>query len=117
MPVQAIVEVSSDWSVTVVNFSVSGNAARFGDGGGVCMVREAKGFNEGNDNFYRHVQFLGRLLHRHFLSLRGFSIGRNHKRFVQYRGSGHVLRAGLLPQTRYLHVRIEFRGDAETSSQ
>lgn len=64
------------------NSEVSAYAAKFGDGGGACLVREVKGFDEGNDDFYRHVQFLGRLRHRHLLSLRGFSVGRNHKRFV-----------------------------------
>ncbi|KAG5140927.1 hypothetical protein GLYMA_12G190200v4 [Glycine max] len=64
------------------NSEVSAYAAKFGDGGGACLVREVKGFDEGNDDFYRHVQFLGRLRHRHLLSLRGFSVGRNHKRLL-----------------------------------
>lgn len=63
------------------NAEVSAYSARFEDG--VCLVREVKGFDEGNDKFCRHVQFLGRLRHRHLLSLRGFSVGRNHKRFVR----------------------------------
>ncbi|KAG2371575.1 receptor-like protein [Vigna angularis] len=42
----------------------------FEDSGGVCLVREVKGFDERSDHFYRHVQFLGRLRHRHLLSLR-----------------------------------------------
>ncbi|KAG4968647.1 hypothetical protein JHK87_034298 [Glycine soja] len=58
------------------NSEVSAYAAKFGDGGGACLVREVKGFDEGNDDFYRHVQFLGRLRHRHLLSLRGFSCPR-----------------------------------------
>ncbi|KAL2331870.1 hypothetical protein Fmac_019451 [Flemingia macrophylla] len=68
--------------VVYSNSDVSAYAAKFGDGGGVCLVREVKGFDEGSRNFHRHVQFLGRLRHRHLLSLRGFSVGRNNKRLL-----------------------------------
>lgn len=52
--------------------------AKFQDGE-VALVKEVKDFNQGKDLFYREVQFLGRLHHRHLLGLRGFSTGR--KRF------------------------------------
>ncbi|KAK8697685.1 hypothetical protein V6N13_113824 [Hibiscus sabdariffa] len=48
--------------------------ARF-EGGEVALVKEARAFNEGKESFYREVQFLGRLHHRHLLALRGFSTG------------------------------------------
>ncbi|XP_068500256.1 probable receptor-like protein kinase At1g49730 isoform X1 [Phaseolus vulgaris] len=64
------------------NSNVSAYAARFEESGSVCLVREVKGFDEGSDHFYRHVQFLGRLRHRHLLSLKGFSVGRNRKRLL-----------------------------------
>lgn len=50
------------------------------EGGEVALVKEARAFDEGIDNFYREVQFLGRLHHRHLLALRGFSTG--HKRLM-----------------------------------
>ncbi|MBA0578826.1 hypothetical protein Gorai_021098 [Gossypium raimondii] len=45
------------------------------EGGEVALVKEARAFDEGKESFYREVQFLGRLHHRHLLSLRGFSTG------------------------------------------
>ncbi|OMO77017.1 hypothetical protein COLO4_25393 [Corchorus olitorius] len=48
--------------------------ARF-EGGEVALVKEARAFDEEKDSFYREVQFLGRLHHRHLLALRGFSTG------------------------------------------
>ncbi|CAJ2660260.1 probable receptor-like protein kinase At1g49730 [Trifolium pratense] len=61
------------------NSEVSAYAANFGDGG-VCLVKEVKEFDKGNDeNFHRQVQLLGRLHHRHLLSLKGFSLGHNRK--------------------------------------
>ena len=53
------------------------------EGGEVALVKEAKAFDEGKErkeSFYREVQFLGRLHHRHLLALRGFSTG--HKRLT-----------------------------------
>lgn len=66
------------------NSEVSAYAANFGeDSGGLCLVKEVKDFDKGSDdNFHRQVQFLGRLHHRHLLSLKGFSVGHNRKRFV-----------------------------------
>ncbi|KAG6678728.1 hypothetical protein I3842_14G095300 [Carya illinoinensis] len=48
--------------------------AKFQDGG-VALVKEVRGFNQGKDVFYRELQLLGRLHHRHLLQLRGFSTG------------------------------------------
>ncbi|PPE00450.1 hypothetical protein GOBAR_DD02546 [Gossypium barbadense] len=45
------------------------------EGGEVALVKEARAFDEGKESFYREVQFLGRLHHRHLLALRGFSTG------------------------------------------
>ncbi|KAF7823168.1 putative receptor-like protein kinase [Senna tora] len=61
------------------NSQVAAYAAKFGDGG-VSLVKEVKGFDQGNDSFYSEVQFLGRLHHRHLLSLKGFSV--RHKRLL-----------------------------------
>ncbi|XP_004487442.1 probable receptor-like protein kinase At1g49730 [Cicer arietinum] len=63
------------------NSEISAYAANFGESdGGVCLVKEVKDFDRGNDdNFHRQVQFLGRLHHRHLLSLKGFSLKHNHK--------------------------------------
>ena len=63
------------------NSEVSAYAAKFGEGGGVCLVKEVKDFGQQNDIFYRQLQFLGRLHHRHLLSLKGFSVGQ-HKRLL-----------------------------------
>lgn len=49
------------------------------EGDEVSLVKEARAFDLEEENFYREVQFLGRLHHRHLLALRGFSTG--HKRF------------------------------------
>ncbi|EEF46541.1 Serine/threonine-protein kinase PBS1, putative [Ricinus communis] len=49
--------------------------ARFQDGY-IALVMEVKDLNQENDVFIREVQLLGRLHHRHLLSLKGFSIGR-----------------------------------------
>lgn len=70
--------------VVYSNSEVSAYAANFGEGGGgICLVKEMKDSDQGNgDNFHRQVQFLGRLHHRHLLSLKGFSVGHNRKRLV-----------------------------------
>ncbi|KAI9194656.1 hypothetical protein LWI28_007997 [Acer negundo] len=49
--------------------------ARFGDGE-LVLVKEVQAFNQDKDVFYREVQLLGRLHHRHLLALRGFTTGR-----------------------------------------
>ncbi|KAK7261149.1 hypothetical protein RIF29_27453 [Crotalaria pallida] len=61
---------------------VSAYAANFGDSS-VCLVKEIKRFDEAkNDIFFRQVQLLGHLHHRHLLSLKGFSLGHKHKRLL-----------------------------------
>ncbi|XP_022731992.1 probable receptor-like protein kinase At1g49730 isoform X2 [Durio zibethinus] len=55
--------------------------ARF-EGGEVVLVKETRAFDEGTESFYKEVQFLGRLHHRHLLALRGFSPG--HKRLLVF---------------------------------
>ena len=49
--------------------------------GGVALVKEVGAFDQENDVFYREVQLLGRLHHRHLLPLRGFCTGHKTKRF------------------------------------
>ncbi|GMN60169.1 hypothetical protein TIFTF001_029248 [Ficus carica] len=49
--------------------------AKFQDGG-VALVKEIRVLNQEKEVFYREVQLLGRLHHRHLLALRGFSNGR-----------------------------------------
>jgi serine/threonine protein kinase len=60
---------------------VAGGAAyraRFA-GGLVATVRRASaGEGRGREDFYREVQLLGRLNHRHVVRLHGFSEGRHH---------------------------------------
>ncbi|XP_024017043.1 probable receptor-like protein kinase At1g49730 [Morus notabilis] len=49
--------------------------ARFEDGG-VALVKESGDLNQEKEAFFKEVQLLGRLHHRHLLALRGFSTGR-----------------------------------------
>lgn len=49
-------------------------------GGEVALVKELKAHDLGRDKFLEEVQLLGRLRHRHLLTLRGFCTGR--KRFL-----------------------------------
>lgn len=51
-------------------------------GGKIALVKEARGFNEEDDAFFREVQLLGRIHHRHIAVLGGFSTGR--KRFLVF---------------------------------
>ncbi|XP_065865078.1 probable receptor-like protein kinase At1g49730 isoform X2 [Euphorbia lathyris] len=48
--------------------------ARFQDGE-IALVKEVNDLDQGDDVFYREVQLLGRLHHRHLLALKGFSMG------------------------------------------
>ncbi|XP_021892675.1 probable receptor-like protein kinase At1g49730 [Carica papaya] len=48
--------------------------ARFKDGN-IALVKEVTGLSEGKEIFYKEVQLLGRLHHRHLLALKGFSTG------------------------------------------
>lgn len=50
--------------------------------GTIALVKEVRVFNEEDDAFYREVQLLGRLHHRHIVALSGFSEGR--KRFLVF---------------------------------
>ncbi|KAL2927162.1 hypothetical protein RDABS01_000646 [Bienertia sinuspersici] len=52
--------------------------AKFDDGS-VSVVREVKSVDQENELFYKELQLLRRLNHRHVVSLRGYSVGR--KRF------------------------------------
>lgn len=49
--------------------------------GGVALVKEVGAFDQEKDFFYREVQLLSRLHHRHLLPLRGFCTGHKTKRF------------------------------------
>lgn len=42
------------------------------DDAGLALVKEVKEFDQSDEVFYREVQLLGRLHHRHLLALRGF---------------------------------------------
>ncbi|GFZ17721.1 protein kinase superfamily protein [Actinidia rufa] len=55
--------------------------AKFRDGH-VALVKEVRDFDVENGAFYKEVQLLGRLHHRHIVSLNGFSTGR--KRFLVF---------------------------------
>ncbi|XP_062082437.1 probable receptor-like protein kinase At1g49730 [Humulus lupulus] len=55
--------------------------AKFRDGG-IVLVKEITEINQEKEEFYRKVQLLGRLHHRHLLALRGFSFG--HKRLLVF---------------------------------
>ncbi|KAL3752270.1 hypothetical protein ACJRO7_012994 [Eucalyptus globulus] len=45
------------------------------DDAGLALVKEVKEFDQSDEVFYREVQLLGRLHHRHLLALRGFCMG------------------------------------------
>ncbi|XP_019457235.1 PREDICTED: probable receptor-like protein kinase At1g49730 isoform X1 [Lupinus angustifolius] len=69
--------------IIYTNSEVSAYAANFEDNG-VCLVKEVKHFDDeaNSDTFFRQVQLLGRLHHRHLLSLKGFSLGPKHNRLL-----------------------------------
>lgn len=50
--------------------------------GRLALVKEIRGFGQEDDDFYREVQLLGCLHHRHIVALTGFSMGR--KRFLVF---------------------------------
>ncbi|PWA39810.1 Protein kinase, catalytic domain-containing protein [Artemisia annua] len=54
-------------------------------GGRVAVVKEIHLIDQEDDYFYREVQLLGRLHHRHVVALDGFSVGR--KRFLVFENS------------------------------
>ncbi|XP_010247785.1 PREDICTED: probable receptor-like protein kinase At1g49730 [Nelumbo nucifera] len=61
--------------------------AKFQDGL-VAMVKEVRTFPQGKDAFYKEVQLLGRLHHRHLVGLRGFSTGRERFLVFEYTENG-----------------------------
>lgn len=64
-------------SFMYTNSHIAVYKARFQDGG-VSLIKEIRDYSQAEHVFYREVQLLGRLHHRHLLALRGFSTG--HKR-------------------------------------
>ncbi|KAL2536041.1 Protein kinase superfamily protein [Forsythia ovata] len=78
------VKKATDGFKRIIDNSSRGNSyrARF-QNGFVATIKEVKGFNECDDtSFYREVQLLGRLHHRHIVALSGFSTGP--KRFLVF---------------------------------
>ncbi|CAN8252530.1 unnamed protein product [Cochlearia groenlandica] len=71
------------------NYHGSAYTAKF-KGGEVALVKELKSLDLGRDKFYEEVQLLGRLRHRHLLTLRGFCIGRKRFPFETLRRENHV---------------------------
>ncbi|KAK4286292.1 hypothetical protein QN277_002868 [Acacia crassicarpa] len=63
------------------NSQVAAYAAKFEDGS-ASLVKEIKDFDQADDSFYSEVQFLGRLHHRHLLSLKGFSLNRKSRLLI-----------------------------------
>ncbi|KAK9939221.1 hypothetical protein M0R45_015927 [Rubus argutus] len=68
-------------SFMYTNSHIAVYKARFQDGG-VSLIKEIRDYSQAEHVFYREVQLLGRLHHRHLLALRGFSTG--HKRFLVF---------------------------------
>ncbi|KAL5709059.1 hypothetical protein ACHQM5_019788 [Ranunculus cassubicifolius] len=63
--------------------------AQFQDGL-VAVVKELRDFHLGNDVFYKEVQLLGRLHHRHLVALKGFSTGPERFLVFEYSVSGSL---------------------------
>lgn len=61
--------------VIYTNYHGSAYTAKF-KGGEVALVKELKSLDLGRERFYEEVQLLGRLRHRHLLTLRGFCTAR-----------------------------------------
>lgn len=71
------IKKATDGFRRIIDNSSRGNSykARF-QNGVVATIKEVKGFDECDDaSFYREVQLLGRLHHRHIVALSGFSTG------------------------------------------
>ncbi|KAL6276627.1 hypothetical protein ACE6H2_020228 [Prunus campanulata] len=68
-------------SIMYTTSHIAAYKARFQDGG-VVLIKEMRDYDQGKDAFYREVQLLGRLHHRHLLALKGFSTG--HKRLLVF---------------------------------
>ncbi|GMH12696.1 hypothetical protein Nepgr_014537 [Nepenthes gracilis] len=60
--------------------------AKFPDGS-VALVKEIRGAKQEKDVFYREVQLLGSLHHRHLVALRGYSAG--HRSFLVFESTGY----------------------------
>ncbi|KAJ4826800.1 hypothetical protein Tsubulata_016020 [Turnera subulata] len=71
------IKKATDGFHTVIYSNSHGAAykARF-RGGEVALVKEVRDCDQEKHVFYREVQLLGRLHHRHLLALKGFSLGR-----------------------------------------
>lgn len=61
-------------SIMYATSHIAAYKARFQDGG-VVLIKEMRDYGQGKDAFYREVQLLGRLHHRHLLALKGLSTG------------------------------------------
>ncbi|KAL9262090.1 putative receptor-like protein [Drosera capensis] len=55
--------------------------------GSVALVKEIKGAEQRQDDFYREVQLLGCLHHRHLVALQGYSLGR--QSFLVFESTGY----------------------------
>ncbi|KAL7154157.1 hypothetical protein ABFS83_04G216600 [Erythranthe nasuta] len=77
------IKKATDGFKRLVNYSSQGASymAKF-QNGRFAMVKEVKLFEEDDDSFYREVQLLARLHHRHIVRLCGFSVGS--KRFLVF---------------------------------
>jgi serine/threonine protein kinase len=53
--------------------------ARFGDGSAAAVKRMAHASRQRDNQFCREMEFLGRLHHRHLVTLRGFCITRTER--------------------------------------
>lgn len=69
--------------VIYTNYHGSAYTAKF-KGGEVALVKELKSLDLGRERFYEEVQLLGRLRHRHLLTLRGFCTGRKRFPFLSF---------------------------------
>ncbi|KAG8387421.1 hypothetical protein BUALT_Bualt02G0019700 [Buddleja alternifolia] len=78
-----VLKKATDGFRSVIDNSSQGASykAKFRNGH-VATVKEVKLFDEDDDSFYREVQLLGRLHHRHIVALSGFSTGS--KRFLVF---------------------------------
>ncbi|XP_068651338.1 probable receptor-like protein kinase At1g49730 [Aristolochia californica] len=56
----------------------------------IAAVREVRNFGPENDAFYKQVQILGRLHHRHIVTLRGFSEGCDRFLIFDFVGNGSL---------------------------
>ncbi|CAL8162442.1 unnamed protein product [Prunus armeniaca] len=93
-------------SIMYTTSHIAAYKARFQDGG-VVLIKEMRDYDQGKDAFYREVQLLGRLHHRHLLALKGLSTG--HRRLLVFdnieRGSlKEHLTGNILSRSLCMHV-------------